>query len=545
MRLLSKALALAALATLAHAGTAVATSYYVNGATGSDTNSCLQPVPGTAPLGPCKTIGGAVGKATLSSGPDEVLVAGGTYNEGVAVDDGTALRALEVSGPKPVIEGGDTIGVDIIDGASVEGFDIRSAYSPVQVLGPGSVLDNEITTTTSPVTKTHIYIQSFAGNVLIEGNTLSDDGDSEQTGVFSTATASMNLTVRGNTFSGLRFPVWQQSGDGSPLIADNEISGLHGSDATGILVYQGTPVIVGNRIHSPSTTGTSGAFVADTNGPAGATLRRNTLEGLNYALLTGNTGVTPMSISMDGDQITGSTSLAVSAFNTGPELTISATNVTAYDNATAFSLTDSSLTLDSSILGDPISKFGTSTCAIIFSRGPATGTPGDLTDCNDFQTTADPLFAGPGDYHLLPGSPMIDAGNPAAPAAGILDIDGGARALDATPACTGNVNRRDIGADEFAPVQPDCTAPNTRLAKPRIKKANPRIRRSRGRARFRFSATEPGSTFRCKLDSGRFRPCVPPKTLRGLRRGRHVLQVRATDKAGNTDRSPARRVFRI
>ena len=46
---------------------------------------------------------------------------------------------------------------------------------------------------------------------------------------------------------------------------------------------------------------------------------------------------------------------------------------------------------------------------------------------------------------------MIDAGNPLAPAAGVFDIDGDARALSAAPTCPG---RRDIGADEFVPASP-------------------------------------------------------------------------------------------
>ena len=38
--------------------------------------------------------------------------------------------------------------------------------------------------------------------------------------------------------------------------------------------------------------------------------------------------------------------------------------------------------------------------------------------------SADPRFAAPGDYHLLPGSPAIDAGDSAAPALPATDLDG-------------------------------------------------------------------------------------------------------------------------
>ena len=58
-------------------------------------------------------------------------------------------------------------------------------------------------------------------------------------------------------------------------------------------------------------------------------------------------------------------------------------------------------------------------------------------------------------------------------------------------------------------------------------------------ATFTFSATEAGSSFACKLDSGVFAACASPKSYSSLVSGSHTFQVQATDLAGNTDPTPA------
>jgi hypothetical protein len=61
---------------------------------------------------------------------------------------------------------------------------------------------------------------------------------------------------------------------------------------------------------------------------------------------------------------------------------------------------------------------------------------------------------------------------------------------------------------------------------------------------FTFSADEP-ATFACRIDGGAYAPCTSPLTLSSLSDGDHVLEVRATDAAGNPDPSPAARVFTV
>jgi hypothetical protein len=62
---------------------------------------------------------------------------------------------------------------------------------------------------------------------------------------------------------------------------------------------------------------------------------------------------------------------------------------------------------------------------------------------------------------------------------------------------------------------------------------------------FRFVSTEPGSTFRCKLDRRPWRTCRSPRSYGRLARGRHVFRVAARDRDGNLDPTPAVRAWRI
>jgi bacillolysin len=85
----------------------------------------------------------------------------------------------------------------------------------------------------------------------------------------------------------------------------------------------------------------------------------------------------------------------------------------------------------------------------------------------------------------------------------------------------------------------DATAPGTRIT------SGPQSPTRSRRATFRFTATEADSTFLCSLDGRAFRSCKSPKRYTGLSRGRHTLRVKAKDRAGNVDRTPATRVWRV
>jgi len=81
-------------------------------------------------------------------------------------------------------------------------------------------------------------------------------------------------------------------------------------------------------------------------------------------------------------------------------------------------------------------------------------------------------------------------------------------------------------------VRADLTPPNTRIFR-RVLKRRPPV------WVFRFRSSEPGVTYRCKLDRRKYRRCGATLRFRCLRGRRHVLRVVAVDRSGNRDRSPA------
>ena len=87
--------------------------------------------------------------------------------------------------------------------------------------------------------------------------------------------------------------------------------------------------------------------------------------------------------------------------------------------------------------------------------------------------------------------------------------------------------------------QPDATAPETTIA------SGPDGTVTGAAASFTFSASEPGASFECSLDSAPFAACTSPQAYAGLADGAHDFRVRATDAAGNTDATPATRSWTI
>lgn len=120
------------------------------------------------------------------------------------------------------------------------------------------------------------------------------------------------------------------------------------------------------------------------------------------------------------------------------------------------------------------------------------------------------------------------------------------------PQCSDRLDNDGDGATNF-PDDPGCTSPDDDTESPDPDTEPPNTAIISGptgtvrstSASFRFSSSEPGSSFQCRRDGGAWAPCRSPKAYSRLPQGPHTFDVRATDRAGNTDATPARRNWRV
>lgn len=145
---------------------------------------------------------------------------------------------------------------------------------------------------------------------------------------------------------------------------------------------------------------------------------------------------------------------------------------------------------------------------------------------------AAPQFTDPatGNYRPAPGSPLIDAGNPAA-GTSTLDLVGNPRVADGNGDITAV---RDMGAYEV----PDTFAAQTSGVGGPTSPFRDRT------PTFTFSS-EPGAAFTCRIDARTPVPCSSPFTSPSLADGTHKITVTARDALGNADPTPSTRTFVI
>jgi len=338
------------------------------------------------------------------------------------------------------------------------------------------------------------------------------------------------------------------------LVADNEAR----ADGGGQTVARGGGVAgLGSLLITDSTIAGNAAFAA--GGAAGtmasgggiaaaeATIERSTISGNAAATPTGEAQSSSAGGGIDGDEveITGST--------------IAANSVSAGGTATGSNLAGPDFTVRNTLVSDPRGE-GSSCFGTLDSAGFNLDEDGSCdfdegSDLNGVAAGLDPVLRGNGGptptHALLAGSIAIDRGNSFGSS---TDQRGLPRPSD-FPAISNREggDGSDIGAFELqappgeSPPPPailvgtepgDRTAPRTRIVSGPARVGFERL------ARFRFASSEAQSTFRCKLDGKRWKRCRSPYKLWATP-GKHLLQVRAIDRFGNADPTPARFGWRV
>lgn len=178
---------------------------------------------------------------------------------------------------------------------------------------------------------------------------------------------------------------------------------------------------------------------------------------------------------------------------------------------------------------------------------------GESSDLAGVVAGLDPVLkdnGGPTPTHaLLPGSIAIDRGNSFGSGVDQRGLprpsdlpeisnkeggdgsDIGAFELQAPPAAGG-------GQVLVSAVPTDTSPPNTRVV------SGPARVTFEREAKFRFASTEAQSSFQCKLDGKRWRGCRNPYKGK-VKPGKHLFKVRAIDRFGNVDPTPARFGWRV
>lgn len=133
------------------------------------------------------------------------------------------------------------------------------------------------------------------------------------------------------------------------------------------------------------------------------------------------------------------------------------------------------------------------------------------------------------DAHIGTNTCAVDGGTSFACASGdsLLALADGSHTLTVV-----NTDTAGNAGNASTTFSVDTTAPGTKIGK------KPKARSKVRKAKFTFSSTEAGSTFRCKLDKGAFKTCRSPFSKR-VKPGKHTLRVAAVDALGHTDASPA------
>ena len=500
----------------------------------------------TTPADPCGTI--AEGIAAAGPGGEIVVDENGLYEEQVTLLAGQHLVARDFNatpeGSRAIIDGGAGTAVTLGGaGASVENFYLQGGDVTVRAEAPGTAVVRDILGSEDD------------GGVVLRGTAdatglrLADNIFSDREDIPDVTTAVLlnaSADLAANEYLGFSRGV-ELAGAGDYTLARETFTktrpGIGLAITAGGVSVDAEDVHFTRAIESRNSVAIAAAQLPfSASEPIDLAFDRLSIVGYALGMRVADTNSLVLRNALIAENSNAGLRLIDSSLPGGADLT--AENVTLWNNGLDIVDHGADLTIDSSIVQQTIARDGGESCTITYSRGPALPTA-----CAGFQTNANPSFVGTGAgggylYQLRANSPLIDAGNPAAPAAA-LDLALGPRAVDGPPLCANNEIVRDVGAYEFVPgagdcVTPDLAAPETAITSGPKKKV--RAKGPRSKAVFTFTAGE-AAIFQCSLDGGPFLACASPfKALirtKSRKFRKHLFLVRASDAAGNLEPTPA------
>jgi hypothetical protein len=377
-----------------------------------------------------------------ASAGDEIVVAPGTYAERLDFkgknitlrsDQGPELTIIDAGGAGSVVtfKSGETRSA-LLSGFTISGGRNTAAGAGIEVAFSSPTIRGNVITDNRGCTG--VGIHSYFSSPRIEGNTITGNAIEGCTGAWG-----IGIYIGGNS---------------TAEIIGNEISNNVGGAATGggvALFAAGRATVIGNIIAGNTTTGVGGC------GWGGAIATANFVEAaIVNNLIVGNracyggafhwrggSGATVLANNTIADNEASVSWSGIYATFVGSHNQL-VNNIVQVPNGPALFCDNSpstpSPTLDSNDL---------------FSGGGAAygGTCADQTGINgNISADAEFLSAATGDYRVGDGSPVVDAGNNAAPHIQPTDLDGNPRIASAS----GSPDRIDMGAYELFTIN---TAP--------------------------------------------------------------------------------------
>lgn len=222
---------------------AAAGPWYVNAATGSDSNDCLSP--GTA----CETVNEALSKASAG---DTIHIAAGTYDEAIAIEQAITLLGAGADQTILTNSNGDVMNITDGNGNSVQ-FPVTIENVAIQDAAGMGMFTSEATTLQTVIIQNNSERGIYnTGSITITNSSITGNTDVSGAAIINFSIARMTMTdvtVSGNSSSNSIVHVQNSA---SATLTNVTISGNHDGTA---LITSGTAVVTATNSTIINNTG--------------------------------------------------------------------------------------------------------------------------------------------------------------------------------------------------------------------------------------------------------------------------------------------------